>query len=81
MRVKTSDIEGAGTDANVHIRLIGEIVESGDLQLIKSESNKNTFKRGQVRICNHSTYLDWKPSVLHNPFIFFWLYVMFKIMV
>lgn len=48
VRVKTSDIPMAGTNANVYIRLTGEIVESGDLHLKQSETNKDPFEKGQV---------------------------------
>ena len=46
MQVFTSDIRGAGTDANVTIILFGS---SGiDTGKIKLDSNKNDFERGQV---------------------------------
>jgi hypothetical protein len=41
--VRTSDIRGAGTDANVFITLVGSAGSSGALRL---ESSKDDFRRG-----------------------------------
>jgi hypothetical protein len=46
--VKTSDIENAGTDANVHMRIRGELRKSEQIRLAKSVSNKNKFEKGNV---------------------------------
>ncbi len=47
-QVFTSDIRGAGTDANVTITMFGS---SGiDTGKIKLDSNKNDFERGQVSL-------------------------------
>lgn len=47
IHVKTSDEKGAGTDANVYIRLFGENGDSGDLHLKDSETNKSPFENNQ----------------------------------
>ena len=46
IQVLTSDVRGAGTDANVHIILFGERTNSGKRVL---ETARNNFERGQVR--------------------------------
>eukprot|EP00775_Hariotina_reticulata_P001782 gene1782-2116_t len=43
LNVKTSDVRGAGTDANVSVTLIGSAGSSGPHKL---ESSKNNFERG-----------------------------------
>ncbi|KAM7540990.1 hypothetical protein Aperf_G00000044779 [Anoplocephala perfoliata] len=48
IRVKTSNVQEAGTNANVYIRLIGEAVESADIHLKDSESNPVPFEKGQI---------------------------------
>lgn len=50
MIVKTSDIRGAGTDANVFIQLFGEKNDSGKIPLETSKNNKNKFERGNEDI-------------------------------
>jgi hypothetical protein len=54
-QVFTSDIRGAGTDANVTIILFGS--NSIDTGKIKLDSNKNDFERGQEDIFYHE-YVD-----------------------
>jgi hypothetical protein len=44
--VTTSDVRGAGTDANVGIVLYGEKGDTGERRL---ESSANDFERGKVR--------------------------------
>ncbi|XP_072269601.1 lipoxygenase homology domain-containing protein 1 [Pyxicephalus adspersus] len=46
--VYTGDIYGAGTDANVFITIYGDLGDTGERKLSKSETNKNKFERGQV---------------------------------
>ena len=46
--VKTSDVRGAGTDANVYAVIFGEHGDSGELHLKKSESNKSPFQNNQT---------------------------------
>ena len=55
MQVFTSDIRGAGTDANVTIILFGS--NTIDTGKIKLDSNKNDFERGQEDIFYHE-YVD-----------------------
>ncbi|KAM4708199.1 lipoxygenase homology domain-containing protein 1 [Discoglossus pictus] len=46
--VVTGDIYGAGTDANVFITIYGDLGDTGERKLSKSETNSNKFERGQV---------------------------------
>uniref|UniRef100_A0A8C0FBY8 Lipoxygenase homology domains 1 n=1 Tax=Bubo bubo TaxID=30461 RepID=A0A8C0FBY8_BUBBB len=45
--VFTGDIYGAGTDANVFINIYGDLGDTGERKLSKSETNFNKFERGQ----------------------------------
>jgi hypothetical protein len=45
--VKTSNVKGAGTDANVFVTLFGDNGDSGPLHLKKSETNKSPFENDQ----------------------------------
>ncbi|KAL2092882.1 hypothetical protein ACEWY4_012680 [Coilia grayii] len=46
--VRTGDTYGAGTDANVFLTIYGDLGDTGERKLRKSESNKNKFERGAV---------------------------------
>lgn len=46
--VRTGDIYGAGTDANVFLTIYGDLGDTGERKLRKSESNSNKFERGAV---------------------------------
>uniref|UniRef100_A0A8C5H2G2 Lipoxygenase homology domain-containing protein 1-like n=1 Tax=Gouania willdenowi TaxID=441366 RepID=A0A8C5H2G2_GOUWI len=46
--VTTGDVYGAGTDANVFITLYGDLGDTGERKLRKSETNSNKFERGSV---------------------------------
>lgn len=48
--VKTSDVRGAGTDANVYIILFGMNGDSGELHLKNSETSNNPFETGQLDV-------------------------------
>lgn len=48
VEIFTGDVSGAGTDANVFITLFGDLGDSGEKKLIKSETHKNKFERKQV---------------------------------
>ena len=56
--VKTSDISGAGTDANVLLVLFGENGDSGELALRNSETNINKFERARVDVFNFKGILS-----------------------
>ncbi|XP_071658812.1 lipoxygenase homology domain-containing protein 1 [Patagioenas fasciata] len=45
--VFTGDIYGAGTDANVFLNIYGDLGDTGERKLSKSEMNFNKFERGQ----------------------------------
>lgn len=46
--VRTGDMFGAGTDASVFLTIFGDLGDTGERKLAKSENNKNKFERGQV---------------------------------
>ncbi|XP_078580092.1 lipoxygenase homology domain-containing protein 1-like isoform X2 [Branchiostoma floridae x Branchiostoma japonicum] len=48
VNVKTGDVRGAGTDANVYIILYGENDDTGIMQLKTSKNNSNKFERNQL---------------------------------
>ncbi|CAH1787210.1 unnamed protein product [Owenia fusiformis] len=50
VNVKTSDVRGAGTDANVYCILFGENGDSGELHLKSSETFKDPFENQQVDV-------------------------------
>ncbi|XP_056146384.1 lipoxygenase homology domain-containing protein 1 [Lampris incognitus] len=46
--VMTGDVYGAGTDANVFLTIYGDLGDTGERKLSKSETNSNKFERGAV---------------------------------
>ncbi|XP_062333408.1 lipoxygenase homology domain-containing protein 1-like [Osmerus eperlanus] len=46
--VMTGDVYGAGTDANVFLTIYGDLGDTGERKLSKSETNSNKFERGEV---------------------------------
>ena len=48
IQVKTSDKLGAGTDANVKLKLTGENGESSEWALVKSETYDDPFERDHI---------------------------------
>ncbi|XP_070844973.1 lipoxygenase homology domain-containing protein 1 [Chaetodon trifascialis] len=46
--VMTGDVYGAGTDANVFLTIYGDLGDTGERKLSKSETNGNKFERGSV---------------------------------
>ena len=48
MSVKTGDVRGAGTGANVFVQIYGDKGDSGKLQLRSAENTKNKFERGRT---------------------------------
>uniref|UniRef100_A0A3P8UHJ0 Lipoxygenase homology PLAT domains 1 n=1 Tax=Cynoglossus semilaevis TaxID=244447 RepID=A0A3P8UHJ0_CYNSE len=46
--VMTGDLNGAGTDANVFLTIYGDLGDTGERKLGKSETNNNKFERGCV---------------------------------
>ncbi|XP_074850459.1 lipoxygenase homology domain-containing protein 1 isoform X1 [Carettochelys insculpta] len=45
--VFTGDVYGAGTDANVFLTIYGDLGDTGERKLSKSETNSNKFERAQ----------------------------------
>ena len=64
MNVKTGDIIGAGTDANVFMVIFGENGDSGELALKNSETYKDKFER------NHSDIFSFKGLLSLGEFPF-----------
>lgn len=48
MNVKTGDVRGASTNANVYIMLFGENGDTGKLMLRESENTKDKWERGRT---------------------------------
>ena len=48
VRIKTGDRLGAGTDANVHLKIFGEKGDTDKIQLKSSDNTKNKFEKGQI---------------------------------
>ncbi|KAK5900382.1 hypothetical protein CgunFtcFv8_025344 [Champsocephalus gunnari] len=46
--VTTGDVYGGGTDANVFLTIYGDLGDTGERKLRKSETNGNKFERGSV---------------------------------
>nr|XP_057920226.1 lipoxygenase homology domain-containing protein 1 isoform X2 [Doryrhamphus excisus] len=46
--VMTGDVYGAGTDAKVFLTIYGDLGDTGERKLSKSENNGNKFERGSV---------------------------------
>lgn len=46
--VRTGDMYGAGTDASVFLTIYGDLGDTGERKLAKSENSKNKFERGAV---------------------------------
>ncbi|XP_075323805.1 LOW QUALITY PROTEIN: lipoxygenase homology domain-containing protein 1 [Odontesthes bonariensis] len=46
--VRTGDMYRAGTDANVFLTIYGDLGDTGERKLAKSENNRNKFERGEV---------------------------------
>lgn len=48
VHVFTGDVKSAGTDANVFVTIYGDYGDTGERQLLKSETHSNKFERGNV---------------------------------
>ena len=48
--MQTSNVSGAGTDANVYVVLFGALGDSGEIHLKKSETNKSPFEKNQMDV-------------------------------
>jgi hypothetical protein len=46
--VRTGDVRGAGTDANVYVQVFGKQGDTGKLPLRQSQNTKNKFERGRA---------------------------------
>ena len=52
VQVFTGDVKNAGTDAKVFLTLFGDLGDTGERQLAKSETHSNKFERGNVSKIN-----------------------------
>ena len=50
VEVHTGDKRNAGTDANVFINIFGDLGDTGERSLERSETNKNSFERAQIDV-------------------------------
>ena len=48
--VKTGDLRSCGTDANVFLKIFGELGSSEELALKESSTNKDKFERGKTDV-------------------------------
>lgn len=48
VEVFTGDVFGAGTNANVFLTLFGELGDSGEKKLMKSQTHMDKFERNQM---------------------------------
>ena len=48
VRVYTSDVRNAGTDANMHLIIVGENGDTGKVKLASSAEHRDKFERGNV---------------------------------
>ena len=48
MTVRTGDVRGAGTDANVYVHIFGKNGDTGRLPLRQFENTKTKFERGRA---------------------------------
>ena len=54
MHVFTGDVSNAGTNSNVFICVYGELGDTGERKLEKSETHLDKFERNNVRIAQTS---------------------------
>lgn len=64
LKVKTGDIFGAGTDANVYVTMTGENGDTGERKL-QDADNINKFERAQV-FCITATVLGLMQMIFDN---------------
>ncbi|KAK7099231.1 lipoxygenase homology domain-containing protein 1-like [Littorina saxatilis] len=68
--VKTSNVNGAGTDSNVFVVLFGVNGDSGELHLKKSEKHRDPFEKGHVDVFTFKNILSlgelYKLRVWHD---------------
>lgn len=50
MHVFTGDVSNAGTNSNVFVCVYGELGDTGERKLDKSETHMDKFERNNVRI-------------------------------
>ena len=68
MTVRTGDIRGAGTDANVYIQIFSRKGDTGRLPLTQSENTKNKFEK-RADMCTVEAVGIGKVSVVTHRFL------------
>uniref|UniRef100_A0A8C6YX29 Lipoxygenase homology PLAT domains 1 n=1 Tax=Nothoprocta perdicaria TaxID=30464 RepID=A0A8C6YX29_NOTPE len=70
--VFTGDIYGAGTDANVFLNIYGDLGDTGERKLSKSETNFNKFERAQDTFTMQAVDLGiiYKIKIRHDNSMF-----------
>ena len=68
--VRTGDVRGAGTDANVYVQIFGKEGDTGRLHLRQSENTKNKFEKGRADMFNVEAVDIGKVSILQRVLIF-----------
>lgn len=58
MHVFTGDVSSAGTNSNVFICVYGELGDTGERKLEKSETHMDKFERNNVRITFFLSYIE-----------------------
>jgi lipoxygenase homology domain-containing protein 1 len=62
IEVYTGNVSGAGTDANVFLTIFGDYGDSGEKQLLKSETHRNKFEKNHVNVLR--LHLDFFLPIL-----------------
>ena len=70
VNVKTGDVMGAGTDANVFMVMFGENGDSGELALKNSETYKDKFERNHVDVFSFKGLLSLGELQTHGVAFF-----------
>ena len=68
MHVFTGDVSSAGTNSNVFICVYGELGDTGERKLEKSETHMDKFERNNVRIAFFHPYI--KKRMLYCGYSF-----------
>ena len=73
IRIKTGDKFGAGTNADIHLKIFGEKVDTNKIQLMSTNHTSDMFERGQI---DKFTYeLDDLGKVCFLFFLIFQLFL------
>ena len=65
--MKTGDVRGAGTDADVHLKIFGKKGDTGVMPLANAENTSNKFERGRTDLFKVETTDIGKVSKIITP--------------